>query len=118
MTLGQKQRLFAVAAAELILEIKRRGWECSLGQALRTPEDAAANAAAGSGISNSLHLIKLAIDLNLFIGGAYQTQSEAYLPLGEWWEAHSTAELEYAWGGRFKTRPDGNHFSFAHNGIR
>ncbi|HAX5140334.1 TPA: M15 family peptidase, partial [Escherichia coli] len=23
-----------------------------------------------------------------------------------------------AWGGRFKNRPDGNHFSLEHDGVR
>ncbi|MCV5824473.1 M15 family metallopeptidase, partial [Escherichia coli] len=23
-----------------------------------------------------------------------------------------------SWGGRFKSRPDGNHFSLEHNGVR
>ncbi|HBJ0947911.1 TPA: M15 family metallopeptidase, partial [Escherichia coli] len=32
---------------------------------------------------------------------------------GEYWES-----LGGSWGGRFKSRPDGNHFSLEHNGVR
>ncbi|RAP72898.1 D-alanyl-D-alanine carboxypeptidase family protein [Candidatus Erwinia dacicola] len=53
------------------------------------------------------------MDFNLFINGQYQTDSAAYLPLGEYWES-----LGGTWGGRFKSRPDGNHFSLEHNGVR
>jgi hypothetical protein len=64
----------------------------------------------GSGIRESLHCERLAIDLMLFINGVYQTQTEAYRPLGEKWES-----LGGTWGGRFST-PDGDHFSIAHEG--
>jgi len=53
------------------------------------------------------------VDFNLFINGRYQDKSEAYLPLGEYWES-----LGGSWGGRFKSNPDGNHFSLEHNGVR
>ncbi|EJY8354924.1 M15 family metallopeptidase, partial [Cronobacter sakazakii] len=49
----------------------------------------------------------------LFINGKYATRTEDYLPLGEYWES-----LGGSWGGRFKTNPDGNHFSLEHNGVR
>ncbi|MFQ9337054.1 MAG: M15 family metallopeptidase [Varibaculum sp.] len=53
------------------------------------------------------------MDFNLFVNGQYKTRTEDYLPLGEYWES-----LGGAWGGRFKSRPDGNHFSLEHNGVR
>ncbi len=67
----------------------------------------------GKGIANSLHCQRLAVDFNLFINGIYQTDTAAYKPLGEYWES-----LGGAWGGRFKSRPDGNHFSFEYNGYK
>jgi hypothetical protein len=115
MTLSEKQGRFAVAVAKLILEIERRGHAVTLGEGYRSPEEAKRLAQAGKGIANSLHTVRLAQDLNLFIGGTYQTGTEAWRPIGEWWEAQSTPELVYCWGGRFN---DGNHFSFAHGGYR
>ena len=113
MTLGEKQRKFTQMVGQLIAWAYENGYELTFGEALRTPQQAQANAASGAGISNSLHLIRLAVDLNLFIGGVYQTDSSAYQKLGEFWES-----LGGSWGGRFKSRPDGNHFSLEHDGVR
>lgn len=113
MTLSEKQQLFTCLIAQLILWADEKGYRLTFGEAYRTPEQAALNAKKGSGISNSLHTKRLAVDLNLFINGQYQTDSAAYLPLGEYWES-----LGGSWGGRFKSRPDGNHFSLEHEGVR
>ncbi|HBX8313279.1 M15 family metallopeptidase [Klebsiella pneumoniae] len=113
MTLSEKQQLFTRLIAQLILWADEKGYRLTFGEAYRTPEQAALNAKKGSGISNSLHTKRLAVDLNLFINGQYQTDSAAYLPLGEYWES-----LGGSWGGRFKSRPDGNHFSLEHEGVR
>lgn len=117
MTLGEKQRVFTVAVARLILEAQRRGYGLTFGEAYRTPEQAALNARTGAGIAKSLHTLRLAVDLNLFLSGVYLDDSEAHRPLGEWWEAQSTPGLTFCWGGRF-SRPDGNHYSLEHQGIR
>lgn len=117
MTLGQKQRVFARLVARLIEHACRLGYEVTLGEAYRPPAQAAANAAAGTGIRNSLHTQRLAIDLNLFEAGEYQTDSEAHRPLGEFWESLSTPDYRCCWGGRF-ARPDGNHYSIEHGGVR
>ncbi|HGE8506295.1 M15 family metallopeptidase [Serratia ureilytica] len=113
MTLSEKQQLFTVMIAQLINWADERGYRLTFGEAYRTPEQAARNAKTGAGIANSLHTQRLAVDFNLFINGQYQTQTEAYLPLGEFWES-----IGGSWGGRFKSRPDGNHFSLEHNGVR
>lgn len=113
MTLSEKQQLFTKLIAQLILWADEKGFRLTFGEAYRTPEQAALNAKKGSGISNSLHTHRLAVDLNLFINGQYQTNSTAYLPLGEFWES-----LGGSWGGRFRDRPDGNHFSLEHEGVR
>jgi hypothetical protein len=112
-TLRQKQSRFTRMVGLLIAWCYANGYELTFGEALRQPEVAKANAKSGAGISNSLHLIKLAIDLNLYINGVYQDKTEAYTPLGVYWES-----IGGSWGGRFTTRPDGNHFSVAHNGVR
>jgi hypothetical protein len=115
MTLREKQSRFVVLVAQLIQHASGLGFELTFGETYRSPEEAARLAALGKGIRQSLHTKRLAIDLNLFKDGVYLTSSEAHQPLGEWWEAQSTAEYTCAWGGRF-TRPDGNHFSLEHGG--
>lgn len=110
LTLGQKQRLFTRMVAQLIAFAYEQGFELTFGEAYRTPEQAALNAKSGKGIAKSLHTDRLAIDLNLFINGEYQQTSEAYTPLGEFWES-----IGGSWGGRFS---DGNHFSLSHGGRK
>lgn len=113
MTLSEKQQLFVSLIAQLITWANDKGYRLTFGEAYRTPEQAKLNAKSGAGIANSLHTQRLAVDFNLFINGEWQTKSEAFLPLGEYWES-----LGGTWGGRFKSRPDGNHFSLEHNGVR
>ena len=98
--------------AELVLWSYEHGYELTFGEAYRTPEQVALNAKNGSGIANSLHTKRLAVDLNLFKGGEYLKEGLDYTPLGEHWES-----LGGSWGGRF-SRPDGNHFSLEHEGVR
>ncbi len=112
MTLREKQSLFVRLVGLLIAEAYDRGYELTFGEALRTPEQAKINAGNGKGISNSLHLIKLAIDLNLFKDGRYLSSTEDHRALGEWWEKlHPMCR----WGGRFN---DGNHYSIEHEGRK
>ena len=110
MTLREKQSLFVRLVSALIREADARGYELTFGEAYRSSEEAARLAKAGKGIVNSLHLSRLAIDLNLFKGGRYLSSTAAHRPLGEWWE---TQHELCRWGGRFK-RSDGNHYSLAH----
>jgi hypothetical protein len=116
MTLGEKQRLFAKLLGQFLVWIySTPGREVSGGEWERSQAQADANAASGAGISNSLHLKRLAVDLNLFLEGVYQNQSEAYSELGAYWKGlHPLCR----WGGDFKTRPDGNHFSLEHEGVQ
>ncbi len=114
MTLGEKQRRFTELVGKLIAFAYDSGFELTFGDAFRSPEQAAANAKAGSGISNSLHTKRLAVDFNLFLDGVYLTDSAAYKPLGDYWKA---LDPDAAWGGDFKSK-DGNHFSLSHEGVR
>lgn len=112
MKLQQKQALFALLVAELILHASQRGYQVTFGEAYRSPEEAARLTGTGAGIRRSLHCDRLAIDLNLFKDGKYLTTTEAHRFLGEWWESqHALCR----WGGRF-ARADGNHYSLAHDG--
>lgn len=113
--LRRKQSAFVQLVGRLIAHAYAEGYELTFGEAYRSPEEAARLARIGAGITKSLHTDRLAIDLNLFKDGRYVTTTEHYRPLGEWWEAQSTPELECCWGGRFR---DGNHFSVSHGGRK
>ncbi|HCB2900600.1 TPA: M15 family metallopeptidase [Proteus mirabilis] len=114
MSLVDKQNTFTGMVAKLITFAQQKGYKLTFGEAYRTEEQAKLNAKKGSGISNSLHTQRLAVDFNLFdANGKYLTSTSDYKELGEYWES-----LGGSWGGRFKTRPDGNHFSLEHNGVR
>lgn len=115
MTTREKQSIFANLVAELIFQAQRFGYACTIGEVLRSKEEAIRLAKLGKGIINSVHRDKLAIDLLLFWNGVYLTKTEQYQQLGEWWEDQSFGDIKCCWGGRFS---DGNHFSFEHNGRK
>lgn len=108
------QEQFAQSAARLILKAAELGFGVTLGDAYRTPQQAAENAASGSGIARSLHCERLAIDLNLFKDGRYIRDDEGHRELGTWWESLGA---NHRWGGRFR-RPDPNHYSISPDGVR
>jgi hypothetical protein len=111
-TLRQKQSRFVRSVARLIDYANAQGYELTFGEAWRTAEQAALNAERGTGTRTSLHMDRLAIDLNLFRNGRFLTTTEDHRPLGEWWEAQSG---DHRWGGRFN---DGNHYSITPDGKR
>lgn len=139
MTTSEKQRLFVKLFNEWLTWALSQGYEFTWGEAFRSDEQAEINAIGemgretvaqlvqrvfpslakairnngkANGIRSSAHGQRLAIDLNLFIDGVYQTTTEAWKPLGEKWESlHPLCR----WGGRFG---DGNHLSLEHNGVK
>ncbi len=114
MRLSQKQQKFAEMVGLLLHRVSiMPGYSVALGEAFRPPEMVAIYVERGTGSRTSLHGDKLAIDLPLWIDGVYQEETEAYRPLGEFWES-----IGGSWGGRFRSRPDGNHFSLEHEGRR
>jgi hypothetical protein len=114
-TIGQHQRRFLPFVAKLIEWAYANGYELTAGELYRTPEQAALDAQHGSGIANSLHILRLAIDVNLFKDGVYLTDTTQYKPLGDFWKS---LDPDCAWGGDFQSRPDGNHFSLSWGGIK
>jgi hypothetical protein len=112
MKLGAKQELFASLIPDLFDFAIARGYGVRPKELLRTKEQAAIYAAAGTGILNSLHCKGLAIDLVLTKSGVPLWLTKQYHELGEFWE--SLHEL-CSWGGRFG---DGMHFSVMHRGVR
>lgn len=136
MKLGEKQELFAELLPGLIKKALRLGYKVRIGEVQRGEQQAKYNAThcrrckkaktdkahgAGGhkfrsiGILNSLHRQKLAIDIILFFRGKPRWDTGSYRLLGQWWEKQD--EL-CRWGGRFRGRPDGGHFSLTHGGRK
>ena len=107
---------FSQAVAKLIQKAAELGYGVTLGEAWRTPEQAAWNAQNGRGIKDSVHCDRLAIDLNLFKDGVYlqDNATGAYSALGEWWKTLGT---HYCWGGDFRPLVDLDHFSITPDGV-
>lgn len=112
--MSKLQEEFAQSAALLIQKAKEMGYGVTLGPAFREPEQAAADAAAGTGILRSLHCERLAIDLNFFKEGQWIKDGSRLHDIGAWWKSLGES---YRWGGDFK-RVDGNHFSITPDGKR
>lgn len=140
-TLGEKQRIFTALVGKLIAYAYDNGYELTFGETHRTDEQAELNAMGPIlrqraadlistqypllaskmrnngkyfGIRGSLHEKRLAVDFNLFRNGYYLTDTDSYEPLGTYWKSlHPDAR----WGGDFMS-PDGNHFSFEHEGVK
>lgn len=103
----EEQWKFLKDVAKLIKYIETLpGYTVTGGELFRTPEQQAIYIAKGlSKTSNSKHLKRLAIDLNLFINGEYQTTREPYKPLAKFWNKLSPEnKAGYDWGW------DANHF--------
>lgn len=118
MNLRQKRVAFTRMVARLIDEADLLGFEIALNEVLRSQAAALANAKAGIGIKNSLHLVGLAVDVALYKDGHYLTRTEDYKPLGTWWTRQSTDGFRLCWGGNFMTLKDGSHFSVEHEGRK
>lgn len=118
MNLSEMQRKFPLMVAELISQAYAGGCELTFGEAFRTEEQQRLYVRSGrSRTMRSLHMKRLAIDLNLFRDGKYITDGGLYRELGEKWEA-----IGGRWGGRFGVAPadypiktgwDANHFEYA-----
>lgn len=118
MDLVQKQMIFALLISRFIKDLREQlDINVTFGEAFRTQEQADIYAKTGQGISNSLHRLRLAIDLNLFYAGNLLKTNEDHLEAGVLWESYAFGECKTVWGGRFE-KPDSDHFSLEHNGVR
>ena len=105
MSLGDAQKEFALHIAYLIQHIYAAGYECTFGDAYRSPRAFGGMGEEGPyGRKTSAHKQRLAVDLNLFKDGEYLDQTEDHRPIGEYWEGLHNQNV---WGGRFD---DGNHY--------
>ncbi len=117
MSLSNEQREFTPLIAKLIMWAYQEGYALTFGDAYRDPRvhgQHGTKKAYGSARSN--HKRRLAVDLNLFesVDGrwVYQTATESYKPLGDYW---TSLDPRCQWGGT-GDRNDGNHFSFLYEG--
>ncbi len=116
-SLREKQCRFAYQISKLIIWVfdneRLPGYEVNKGDAFRDSRVFGAHGIKkGYGRKWSNHKIKLAQDLNLYINGNYQDETEAHMVIGEKWESMGD---DHVWGGHFN---DGNHYSFEHNGRK
>lgn len=101
------QNLFLTNLAKLIQYAQTLpGYHITGGELTRPPEMQAIYKRRGlSMTTSSQHLVRLAIDLNVFINGEYQTGREAYKPLADFWVSLDPRnKAGYHWGW------DANHF--------
>jgi hypothetical protein len=108
------QQEFTRNISFLLIYADRMGFDITFGEAWRSPETAKIYAQQGRGISNSLHVDRLAIDLNLFRDGTYLATSSDHRVLGEFWKSLNPLNR---WGGDF-AKPDGNHYSMEYRGRK
>ena len=97
------QQEFTRLLVQLFTFIHGNGYEFTLGDAYRSPD-------SPYGLPNSLHKLRLALDINLFKGEKYLQSTESHRIVGEYWES-----IGGSWGGRFN---DGNHYSLEYRGVR
>lgn len=112
-SLRQKQTRFARAVPRLIDKAFELGFLVTIGEVTRTETQAQRNAETGAGIARSLHLLRLAIDLHLFLpDGTYIRDGAGHRQLGAYWKSLS---VDHYWGGDF-TKRDFNHYSLSPDG--
>ena len=107
MTLLEKQQIFSINVAKLILQSKEIfNIDISLGEAYRTIEQQRIYFNSGkSKTLKSRHMQRLAIDLHIFKEGKWLTNKEDYKPLALIWKnLHTDNDCGYFWDW------DLNHF--------
>lgn len=122
MGLRSLQSIFALNIAKLIIWAYQNGYELTFGDAYRDPYLAKINSGkyglidkitgviewlARRGSENSLHMRRLAVDINLFKDGKYLSSSDDHRPLAKYWESLHPQNRS---GIRFN---DGNHYEMA-----
>jgi len=107
--LVREQIKFSEDVGKLLLFISDLpNYAVTLGEAYRTKEQQKLYIKNGkSKTMNSMHLKRLAIDLNLFVDGNLTWEIEEYRVLGKYWESLDDKNV---WGGSWKNFKDVPHF--------
>lgn len=109
MSIVQEQAQFLLDASKLIQYATSQGWTITAGELYRTPEQQEIYLKTGrSKTMNSLHLMRLAIDLNFFRDGKLVWDKASIAPLGAYWESLHPLN---SWGGNGRSLVDTPHFS-------
>ena len=106
LSLRQLQSILVRCLGHLYTYADRQGYELTLADGLRSDRK--------GHMTNSLHYIALAQDVNLFIRGEWIKDGgdPVWTELGTYWERlHPLCR----WGGRFPS-VDSNHFSVTYDG--
>ncbi len=113
MRQSDEQWLFLQDVAKLVNFAKSQGFKLTGGELQRPLELQQIYKERGSSKTlNSLHIKKLAIDLNVFLKVTPDNWASTYSkkdvqPLGDFWEA---LDEKNKWGGNWKTFKDVPHF--------
>lgn len=111
----EKRLLFAALFPKLLEYCHEIQVPVTIGEVMRDPRAAKLNAVNGVGIFESLHLVGLAVDLNLFRPDKSLVQDDfGHGRLGAYWKA---LHADCAWGGDFRSK-DYNHYSVRYQGRR
>lgn len=103
MSLRDKQSHFVFLLSKLVAWVYAQGWALTLGEGYRSD--------SSGHMPGSLHYIKLAQDLNLFVNGNWMASDcPEWRATGKYWKS---LDPLCAWGGDFQTG-DFNHFSLKH----
>lgn len=109
MSLVQTQAEFLLHMGELVRRATEMGFVVTAGELYRTPEQQELYVKTGrSQTMNSLHLQRLAVDLNFFKDGKLVGSKAELAPLGAFWESLHPMN---SWGGNGKKLVDTPHFS-------
>lgn len=119
--LVKKQIIFSRYLSLLISQF----YDCqiTLGEAWRSAETCALYEKEGRGVAHSCHMLRLAVDLNIWVGNSLSEDINIYRRLGEAWKElpqlfPDVIPVRTCWGGDFQSLCDIFHFSIEHNGVR
>ena len=109
MSLVTEQAAFLLDMCKLIQFATEQGFTLTAGELYRTPEQQEICMKTGrSSTMNSLHLVRLAVDFNIFKDGKLVGNKATLAPLGAYWESLNPLN---SWGGNGKKLVDTPHFS-------
>lgn len=109
MSLVSSQAAFLLDVGRLVAFATEQGFVVTGGELYRSPEQQEIYLKTGrSKTMNSLHLKRLAVDLNFFLNGALVGNKSILAPLGAYWESLHPFN---SWGGNGKSLVDTPHFS-------